>query len=252
MSKLLMEEHPLIVIPQLAKKTGLNEAIVLQQIHYWTEINRKANKNLYDGFYWTFNSYDQWNEQFPFWHVNTIKKTITNLEKAGLVVVGNYNKLKIDRTKWYRVDYEVLETLEKSPLYNICTTNRQKWYDHRTKIVRPLPETNPETTTKTTHNGALSDESCTIPFPPEIMDAVNYYFRCYLFKFKKDHPKIKYYQLNRVMQEIQYFTNENGLDYDGLTDMIDQHFKRNMATDYNINHFATDGVLQNLMYEVAY
>ena len=35
MSKLLINEHPLQVLPSLATKIGLNEAIVLQQIHYW-------------------------------------------------------------------------------------------------------------------------------------------------------------------------------------------------------------------------
>ena len=32
---LLISEPPLQVLPSLAVKIGLNEAIVLQQIHYW-------------------------------------------------------------------------------------------------------------------------------------------------------------------------------------------------------------------------
>ncbi|WLF74824.1 hypothetical protein Q3V38_08385 [Limosilactobacillus fermentum] len=45
---LLIEEPPLQVLPSLAKSIGLNEAIVLQQIHYWI---RKSN-NLKDGHKW--------------------------------------------------------------------------------------------------------------------------------------------------------------------------------------------------------
>ena len=64
MSKLLLDENPLMIMPQLAVKIGLNESIVLQQIHYWLEINRKADKNKRDGFYWTYNSYKEWQKQF--------------------------------------------------------------------------------------------------------------------------------------------------------------------------------------------
>ncbi|HAH9618369.1 ybl78 [Escherichia coli] len=33
--KLLFAERPLVINTQLAMKIGLNEAIVLQQLHYW-------------------------------------------------------------------------------------------------------------------------------------------------------------------------------------------------------------------------
>jgi len=34
--------------------------------------------------------------------------------------------------------------------------------------------------------------------------------------------------------------------------MIDRHFERNhLATDYNINHFATEGILSNLIFEAV-
>ena len=44
-SNLLFKEEPLVVNRLAAKVLGLNEAIVIQQIHYWLEINRKAQKN---------------------------------------------------------------------------------------------------------------------------------------------------------------------------------------------------------------
>ena len=115
-SRLLLDEQPLLVLPQLAVRIGLNESLILQQIHYWNQINEKLHNNFEDGFYWTFDSYIQWKEQFPFWSVDTIKRTIIKLEKSGLVISANYNKIKVDKTKWYIIDYKVLETLETSPL----------------------------------------------------------------------------------------------------------------------------------------
>lgn len=35
MSKLLINERPIQVLPRLAKEIGLNEEIFLQQLHYW-------------------------------------------------------------------------------------------------------------------------------------------------------------------------------------------------------------------------
>ena len=112
MSRLLLDEQPLLVMPQLATKIGLHEWIVLQQIHYWNQINEKAGNNYKDGYYWTFNSYERWQLQFPFWSIMTIRRMIAKLETMGLVISGNYNRLKIDRTKWYRINYKVLDNIE--------------------------------------------------------------------------------------------------------------------------------------------
>ena len=40
MSNLLINESPLQVLPTLATYIGLNEAIFLQQVHYWLRIDK--------------------------------------------------------------------------------------------------------------------------------------------------------------------------------------------------------------------
>lgn len=152
MSKLLLDENPLMIMPQLAVKIGLNESIVLQQVHYWLEINKKANKNLRDGFYWTYNSYKEWQEQFPFFSLKTIQRTIEKLEKLDLLIVSNYNKLKIDRTKWYRIDYEMLSNLEESPFSQNDLTKRTKSPVQLDKLTKPLPEISSEINYRDYHN----------------------------------------------------------------------------------------------------
>lgn len=106
-SKLLFDEPPLVIIPKLARKVGLHEAVVLQQVHYWVEVNKAKKHNFRDGFYWTYNSYSEWAEQFPF-SPSTVKRVIRKLEKTKLLITGIFNKLQIDRTKWYRINYEEL------------------------------------------------------------------------------------------------------------------------------------------------
>lgn len=38
---MLFDCHPLVVDKELATILGLNEALVLQQVHYWIEMNKK-------------------------------------------------------------------------------------------------------------------------------------------------------------------------------------------------------------------
>jgi hypothetical protein len=148
MSKLLLEESPLLIMPKLATLIGLNESIILQQIHYWTEINKKVTRNLRDGFYWTYNSYESWNIQFPFFSRITIKRTILSLEKMGLIVTGNYNQSQVDRTKWYRINYDKLDLLE-FPSDQFDPMDGSSRSHGGVKMSQPIPETKPKTISKT-------------------------------------------------------------------------------------------------------
>jgi DnaD/phage-associated family protein len=119
MSRLLIDEQPLQVLPNLAKAIGLNEGIVLQQLHYWLHTSKHSK----DGRKWVYNTYEDWQEQFPFWSKSTIRRTINSLEKQGLIETKNYNKIKSDRTKWYSINYQsaTLYQLMNSP----CVQNEQ-------------------------------------------------------------------------------------------------------------------------------
>ena len=116
MSKLLINEQPLQVLPSLANIIGLNEAIVLQQLHFFLRISR----NKIGGRSWVYNTINDWQAEFSFWSVKTVQRTIDNLEKSGLVVsTDKFNKMKMDKTKWYTIDYqklsEILPENEKTP-----------------------------------------------------------------------------------------------------------------------------------------
>ncbi|TKC19092.1 DnaD domain-containing protein [Robertmurraya kyonggiensis] len=109
MSKLVIEDHPILLSPRLAEMVGLNEDIFIQQLHYW----QTNSKHVHDGQKWVYNSYESWNEHFPFWSHTTIRRIVTRLEKVELIITGNYNIYKNDKTKWYRVNYELIAELCK-------------------------------------------------------------------------------------------------------------------------------------------
>ena len=137
MSKnLLIQEPPLQVLPSLAKLVGLNEAIVIQQLHYWLE-NKSVGVEI-EGFRWVYNTYEKWQEDnFPFWSIPTIQRIFSGLEKDGLIISGQFEKSNYDRKKYYRIDYEKLNLRS----YQVDTIVDPT-------LIRSLDES--ETTTETT------------------------------------------------------------------------------------------------------
>lgn len=144
MSKLITDEKPIVVLPNLAKLLGINEAIILQQIHYWLE----RSDNIHDGYKWVYNSIKDWNEQFKWLSEPTLKRKFKSLEDKGLLITGNYNKKKFDKTKWYRIDYNLLNEMGQrlyqndTTIVSNCTNGK---YQNDTTNTREYTENNTDT-----------------------------------------------------------------------------------------------------------
>ena len=149
-----------MVLPSLATKIGLNEAIIIQQVHYWLNISTKVH----EGRKWTYNTYQEWQKQFPFWSDRTIRRTIKNLEDEGYLLSGNYNKASYDRTKWYTIDYKKLNEKSRTNVdLSTCGQNDQSMWSNCPdgsgqndqmevdKVDGPIPETYTETYTETSN-----------------------------------------------------------------------------------------------------
>jgi len=108
MHALIINEAPLQVLPSLAKAIGLNEALILQQIHYW--LNPKHNQNFIEDRYWVYNTYEQWQAQFPFWCTRTIRTAIDKLEEAGLL--KTFITHKNGPVKHYSINYNALDQIQ--------------------------------------------------------------------------------------------------------------------------------------------
>jgi hypothetical protein len=126
-SKLLINESPLQVLPSLAILIGLNEAIFLQQLHYWLTPTAKYQPHYRDwkgeSLPWIYNTYHEketvagqkvgWEANFPFWSTRTIRRIVTKLKEKGLIIVTNkFNTAATNKTQWYTINYEALENLD--------------------------------------------------------------------------------------------------------------------------------------------
>ena len=87
--------------PVVAKEFGVNIAIFLQNLAFWTQKNLANEKHVYDGYCWTYNTLDAFTELFPYFTKDQIRTIIDKSFEKRLIVKGNYNKIKQDRTIWY-------------------------------------------------------------------------------------------------------------------------------------------------------
>lgn len=104
----LIEESPRMLMPSLAMMVGINEALVLQQVHFLCTQPQSGVVDA-DGNKWIWNTYETWKEvYFPFWGVRTIQDLFLSLEKKGLLLTTTRLLDKWDNTKFYRVDVEAV------------------------------------------------------------------------------------------------------------------------------------------------
>ena len=103
-SYLLINEPALQVLPSLVLEIGLEEAIVLQELHSLIIDPKYLDWTIEDDEKWIFNTYEKWKVCFfPFWSTTKIQRIFLNLEKMGLVI-----SKKRYRNKKYRIDYYAL------------------------------------------------------------------------------------------------------------------------------------------------
>src|SRR4051812_13351176 len=100
---LLIHEQPLQVIPALAKQIGLNEALVVQQIHFW--LDPRKDISFFEGMYWLEGIHDLCLARFCMWDERKIRRILQSLENRGYLI----SILRgTPRREYVTIDYDVL------------------------------------------------------------------------------------------------------------------------------------------------
>ncbi|MBY0264420.1 MAG: hypothetical protein K2P90_03195, partial [Holosporales bacterium] len=117
---LLSDGLPFVVSRALIHGVGLEQALVLQQIHYWCD--PKRNQNHFHGKYWVHNTYKQWQKQFSFWNLKKIQRVFNTLERCELLV-SFIQQTNCHKTKFYTINYERLSSMRENPCASSCPEN---------------------------------------------------------------------------------------------------------------------------------
>lgn len=237
---ILFDSPPIVVPKELAKIVGLDEAIVLQQVHFLCGKSEAGKRNFRDGEFWVYKSYPDWKEEFPWWGETKIKTTFRNLEKRGLLVSGVFNKKGMDRTKWYRINYDALDALRDHPSDGIRPM-------HEADSTRPIPNIK-----QRNNNGLLAEKQTTVDSDSciDIDKFVVWYFAEYANEFGVKHPNIRADQRERITRTLASFVNDFDIyDNAALQDMAHSFWANVESNDWHINHFATHGILKTRYYE---
>ncbi len=94
---------------EIAQKYGVNEAIFLHNLAFWTKYHKANKTNFHEGRYWTYNSIQALSEIFPYFTVDQIRYLIKSCIKNNLIIKQNFNQTKYDRTTWYALTDKGLE-----------------------------------------------------------------------------------------------------------------------------------------------
>jgi uncharacterized phage protein (TIGR02220 family) len=175
-----------------AQLFGLDEAIMLNNMIFWIEKNKANGRNYHDDHFWTFNSSRAFQELFPFWSQDHIKRLLRKMEEKGVIMSGVYNDLPYDRTKWY--------TLTNETLGQICPMEGKKVPNERDEIAPPIPDIKPDF--KTDNKDILSGKP---DAPPDFIKQVIDYLNQKTGKsFKSSTPKNRNLIKARVMETATF------------------------------------------------
>lgn len=230
-SQLLFNEEPLVINRLGARVLGLNESIVIQQVHYWLEINRKAQINFHNGRTWTYNTYEQWTtENFDFWSKRTVQRVFKKLFDSKILLKGNFNKKGYDQTIWVTIDYdkldEILTKYNNKTIENIeiqtegqnvnmsnfnrvtdCHGGMTDCHGGYDKLALPIPETTTEINTEISLATQSADKPLVVNTNKELIEN-NTHLK--LDKSKNMQQKVSKWDKDRLLKAIEIFKEKQG------------------------------------------
>jgi len=141
----------------IACRYGIEEAILLQNIHYWIKKNKANDKNFYDEYYWSYSSVKAFEELFPYMSSKKIRNALRKLEENELILTSNYNKSQYDRTKWYTVTEKAIAELNNS----ICPKGKMEAPNKENENApegEPIPDINTDIKTDIKKHNVLFEK----------------------------------------------------------------------------------------------
>jgi hypothetical protein len=201
---------------RVAEEVGVNCAVVIQQLNYWT--SKGFGKEI-NGKKYIYNTYEQWQKQFLFMSVMTIRRCFAKL--VDLEIVFTYRK-GYDRTSHWSLNYshpicsyctngsvqnEQMDKVNLNSSIGTYINQRQQTKPTASKLKRTkLPTTKTKHTTSK-YREQFKDanewlESQTSDFQKEVTSYLEYHCNT---------PKVRYPHALRMKIIVEVWKKYNGL-----------------------------------------
>lgn len=153
---------------EVAEEYGIEAAILIHHFQHWINKNMRKDRNSCDGRTWTYQTLDDMHANFPYLTKDKLRDTLDLLSNGKtrkmkgnkiepVLVIGNYNKTKFDRTLWYAFTDEKKWTIKES-ITKRDKAKIQVGYipDGNGIAPTPIPDTKTNTKTNTKEEGQVS------------------------------------------------------------------------------------------------
>jgi len=153
-----------------AEKYGVDEAILIHHFQHWIEFNRTMKRNQYEGRTWTYQTQEEIAGHFTFWTRDQVQYLINKLVEKGVLIKGNFNKNKFDRTQWYSFENEKMFTKP-----DFSTKDRKKGHDPKQECPDSIythnkPDDKPEDKSSSSSSDKSNDDACGADDDPSPVD----------------------------------------------------------------------------------
>lgn len=138
---------------EIAKEYGILEAILIQNIYYWTLKNKANDKHYHNGYYWSYNSIKAFGELFPYVSQRQIQYSLKKLKDLGIIMTDNFNTSPYDKTLWYSISNKGLSILQN------CQIEIQDLSNRSVENVEPIPYINTNINTIINNNTSKNDNA---------------------------------------------------------------------------------------------
>ena len=173
---------------EIAKKYGIEKAVLLENFYFWIKKNKANKRNMHEGKVYTYNTAEAFAELFPYIKERKIAQILREMENEdGLLLSGQFHNY--DRTKSYTLTDFAMSFFEPSNIQNFDNGKSENCTMDNQKNVSCL-----NTDIKTDVNSNINNQ-----------------ILCKKHETKKENPDYKkLYEQKKVNIEKPYFTQRSG------------------------------------------
>lgn len=107
----MTDQQTILTLARALKNS--DQAIMVDQLLNWQQEEARINdpEAFREGSWWVYMPIREWQEQLSWILEHTIRRNLKELNELGLIRIGDFNRHRYDRTRWYTVDKEKLRLM---------------------------------------------------------------------------------------------------------------------------------------------